>query len=66
MTFNRRNEEIGSTSYTWADAEKSRINRQRQLQKHPVGMMFSRCLTRGIRMFCPDVSEVMQFTHLKS
>lgn len=53
--FNRRNEEVGSTSYTWADAERAGLTGKDNYKKHPVSMMFSRCLTRGIRMFCPDV-----------
>lgn len=56
MTFlNKRGEEIGKTSYTWSDAEKAGLTGKDNYKKHPVSMMFSRCLTRGIRMFCPDV-----------
>jgi hypothetical protein len=55
ITFFEGKEEIGKSSFTWADAEKASLTNKDNWKKYPRNMLFARALSNGIRWFAPDI-----------
>lgn len=64
LEFFEDGESVGTVSFTAADAQRAKAKENGQWKKlsetlryqnWPEDMLFARCLTRGVRRFCPDV-----------
>lgn len=48
-------EEVGSSSYSMAEAQQAGLNHKDNWKKHPKNMLFARALSNGCKWFCADV-----------
>lgn len=49
-------EDLGETEFTIKDAQTAKVASKDVWQRYPKAMLFSRCLSAGVRAHCPDVS----------
>lgn len=49
-------EELGPASFTIQEAEKAGLVSKSNWKKYPQDMLYNRAMSRGARMYCPDVS----------
>jgi len=57
-----RNEEIGVSSFTEADAKRAGLAGKHNWKTYPKAMYFARALTQGIRAYCPDAAGGVVYT----
>lgn len=55
LTFTKNGEEIGESSFSFADAAKAGLVNKDVWKNFPRNMMFSRALANGKRWFCPHI-----------
>jgi hypothetical protein len=55
ITFFEGGQDIGKSTFTWADAEKAGLTNKDNWKKYPRNMLFARALSNGIRWFAPDI-----------
>lgn len=54
LRFFDRGEECGTSMFTMDDAKRAKLSGD-NWQKYPQAMLYARALSKGARMFCPDV-----------
>jgi hypothetical protein len=55
IAFFEGGQEVGKSSFTWADAEKAQLTNKDNWRKYPRNMLFARAISNGIRWFTPDI-----------
>lgn len=55
LRFFDRGEDCGTSMFTMDDAKRAGLTKNDTWQKYPQPMLYSRALSKGARMFCPDV-----------
>lgn len=56
LAFTEKGEIIGSSQFSWKDAERAGCATKTTWARYPRNMMFARALSNGVRMYCPDLS----------
>lgn len=56
MQWTRSGRVVGVSTWTIDEAKRAGLTGQGQWKTYPQDMLRNRCLTRGARMFCPDVT----------
>lgn len=59
IEFFEKGESIGVAQFTEADAKKAQTQ---NMQKFPKSMLFARCMSNGVRWYCPDVFDCPVYT----
>lgn len=55
LTFFERGKYVGESSFTMEDAKRANLTGRATWKMYPKDMLRSRAMTRGARMFCPDI-----------
>lgn len=55
LEFYERGDAVGQSSFSMKDAQRAGLAGRGPWRSYPRNMMFSRALTNGARMYCPDV-----------
>lgn len=55
LEFFERGDSVGQSSFSMKDAQRAGLAGRGPWRSYPRNMMFSRALTNGARMYCPDV-----------
>lgn len=55
IRFSQNGEESGTSMFTMDDAKRAGLTKNDTWSKYPQPMLYSRALSKGARMFCPDV-----------
>lgn len=56
---NNKRVKIGTESFNEAEAKSAGLLNKQNWQKYPKAMMFARCISNGVRTYCPDVFSGM-------
>jgi hypothetical protein len=56
---NGKRVKIGTESFDTAEAKAAGLLNKQNWQKYPKAMMFARCISNGVRTYCPDVFSGM-------
>lgn len=59
---NDKMEQVGSVTYTLAEAQKAGLTSNPSWKKYPDDMLVARCTSKGLRRFCPDLSIATVYT----
>jgi hypothetical protein len=62
IEFFERGESLGLSTFLEVDAERAKLLQKNTWQKYPRDMYRSRAMTRGARMYCPDVFNGAVYT----
>ena len=55
ISFTQNGENIGTSRFTMEDAKRAGLAAKNNWRFYPDSMLFARALSKGVRMFCPDV-----------
>jgi len=55
IKFLRGDAELGTSTFTMEDAKRAGLAGRGQWNKYPAAMLYSRTLSQGARMYCPDI-----------
>ncbi len=55
IAFLQAGEEIGRSTFTWADAERADLSRKETYRAWPRNMLWARAMSNGVRWHCPDI-----------
>lgn len=57
IDFYRNGEKIGTSSFTWEDATRAKLNGKDVWKQHPRNMLFARAMSNGVKWYAPDATN---------
>lgn len=57
IDFYRNGEKIGTSSFTWDDATRAKLNGKDVWKQHPRNMLYARAMSNGVKWYAPDATN---------